>query len=257
MLRRRVAPPHGARNTRRRRYRLDDRLFFANARYFKGRVREAIRAAPALVSWLVFDAEAVTYVDSTGLEALGRLAKDLRPDEITFVVARLRTRMEEQFALAGVTETIGRERLYPTVRATVEAASARGRPRGQPRREPRRRGRDSCPVGRELEHDGVVAEPLQLPGKRPRATPTATARLRMFLQTGGQDRLTRCADASQHTPFGLLTGVSLLHSLGPRPRAWLGQWAMIGHALSLVLASRDPSHGPGGANTTVRSASEA
>jgi MFS superfamily sulfate permease-like transporter len=47
-------------------YRLDDRLFFANARYFRGRVREAIRAAPSPVSWLVFDAEAVTHVDSTG-----------------------------------------------------------------------------------------------------------------------------------------------------------------------------------------------
>jgi high affinity sulfate transporter 1 len=34
-------------------YRLDDRLFFANARYFKGRVREAIRAAPSPVRWLV------------------------------------------------------------------------------------------------------------------------------------------------------------------------------------------------------------
>ena len=53
-------------------YRLDDRLFFANARYFKGRVREAIRAAPAEVSWLVFDAEAVTHADATGLEALER-----------------------------------------------------------------------------------------------------------------------------------------------------------------------------------------
>ena len=51
-------------------YRLDDRLFFANVRYFKGRVREAIRAAPAPVAWLVFDAEAVTHVDSTGLDAL-------------------------------------------------------------------------------------------------------------------------------------------------------------------------------------------
>src|SRR6266545_4626385 len=102
-------------------YRLDDRLFFANARYFKGRVREAIRAAPAPVSWLVFDAEAVTHVDSTGLEALDRLAKDLRADEITLVVARLRTRMEEQFETGGVTETIGRERFYPSVRAAVEA----------------------------------------------------------------------------------------------------------------------------------------
>jgi SulP family sulfate permease len=102
-------------------YRLDDRLFFANARYFKGRVREAIRAAPPPVSWLVFDAEAVTHTDSTGLEALEQLTKDLRGEGVTLVVARLRTRMEEQFELAGVTETIGRERFYPTVQAAVEA----------------------------------------------------------------------------------------------------------------------------------------
>jgi MFS superfamily sulfate permease-like transporter len=102
-------------------YRLDDRLFFANARYFKGRVREAIRAAPAPVSWLVFDAEAVTHADSTGLEALEQLTRDLRDDGITLVVARLRTRMEESFELAGVTETIGREHFYPSVRAAVDA----------------------------------------------------------------------------------------------------------------------------------------
>ena len=102
-------------------YRLDDRLFFANARYFTGRVREAIRAAPAPVSWLVFDAEAITHVDSTGLEALQKLADDLRREQITLVVARLRTRMQEQLEQAGVTETIGRDRLYPSVHAAVDA----------------------------------------------------------------------------------------------------------------------------------------
>ena len=102
-------------------YRLDDRLFFANARYFKGRVREAVRAAQAPVRWLVFDAEAVTHTDSTGLDALEQLAKDLRADNITLVVARLRTRMEEQFDLAGLTETIGSEHFFPTIRAAVDA----------------------------------------------------------------------------------------------------------------------------------------
>lgn len=102
-------------------YRLDDRLFFANARYFTGRVREAIRAAPAPVSWLVFDAEAVTHADSTGLEALAELTKDLRRDGIMLVMARLRSRMQEQFEEAGLTETIGRERFYPTVREAVDA----------------------------------------------------------------------------------------------------------------------------------------
>ena len=68
-------------------YRLDDRLFFANARYVKGRVREAIRAAPTETSWFVFDAEAVNHIDSTGMEALLDLARDLRREQITLVVA--------------------------------------------------------------------------------------------------------------------------------------------------------------------------
>jgi SulP family sulfate permease len=102
-------------------YRLDDRLFFANARYFKARVREAIRGARTPVLWLVVDAEAVTHADSTGLEALEDLAKDLRRQEITLVVARLRTSMQEQFELSGLTEVIGPEHFYPTVHGAVEA----------------------------------------------------------------------------------------------------------------------------------------
>jgi MFS superfamily sulfate permease-like transporter len=105
-------------------YRLDDRLFFANARYFKGRVREAVRAAPAPVSWLVFDAEAVTHADATGLEALADVTHELRQDGIGLVVARLRTRMEEQLQVAGVLDVIGRDRLYPSVRAAVDACSS-------------------------------------------------------------------------------------------------------------------------------------
>jgi high affinity sulfate transporter 1 len=105
-------------------YRLDDRLFFANARYFVGRVHEAVRAAPGPVNWLVFDAEAVTHCDSSGLEALAALAKDLADEGIVLVLARLRTRMEAQFALAGVTEVIGAERFYPTVTAAVAACVA-------------------------------------------------------------------------------------------------------------------------------------
>jgi high affinity sulfate transporter 1 len=107
-------------------YRLDDRLFFANARYFKGRIREAIRAAPAPVRWLVLDADAITHADATGLEALLDVTKDLRRDEITLVVARLRTRMEEQLDDAGVLDAIGPEHLYPTVRAAVDAYASRG-----------------------------------------------------------------------------------------------------------------------------------
>jgi sulfate permease, SulP family len=106
-------------------YRLDDRLFFANARYFKGRVQEAIRAAPSPVRWLVLDADAITHADTTGLDALLEVTKDLRRAEITLVIARLRTRMEEQFGDAGVLDAIGHGHLYPTVRAAVDACARR------------------------------------------------------------------------------------------------------------------------------------
>ena len=106
-------------------YRLDDRLFYANARYVKGRVREAIRAAPTETSWLVFDAEAVNHVDSTGIEALIDLTRDLRGDNITLVVARLRKRLMPDFEAAGLADAIGPDHFYPSVRLAVAAIESR------------------------------------------------------------------------------------------------------------------------------------
>jgi high affinity sulfate transporter 1 len=105
-------------------YRLDDRLFFANAEYVKGRVREAVRAAPTETSWLVFDADAVNHVDATGVDALLDLESDLRRDGITLVVAGLPERMLPELEAAGLVAAIGAEHFHPTVRAAVAAAGA-------------------------------------------------------------------------------------------------------------------------------------
>ena len=102
-------------------YRLDDRLFFANAGYVKGRVLEAIRAAPTETAWVVFDAEAVNHIDSTGMEALIDLTRDLRRDGIRLVVARLRTRMKPDFDVSGLTDEVGPEHFYPSVKLAVDA----------------------------------------------------------------------------------------------------------------------------------------
>ena len=106
-------------------YRLDDRLFFANAGYVMGRVREAIRGAPTETSWVVFDAEAVMHVDSSGLDALESLAKDLKDEGITLVLARLRRRMHHDFDLAGVTAAVGAEHFYDSVERAVAAFEGR------------------------------------------------------------------------------------------------------------------------------------
>jgi high affinity sulfate transporter 1 len=104
-------------------YRLDDRLFFANSRYFRGRVRDAIRGAPYPVTTLVFDAESVTDLDTSGAQALADLVTELRGQGIRFVLARSRATFERQLRSTGHHDVLPPEDRYPTVRAAVAAVS--------------------------------------------------------------------------------------------------------------------------------------
>jgi SulP family sulfate permease len=117
-------------------YRLDDRLFFANANYVAGRVREAIRGAEGTTQALVFDAEALVYIDSTGLEALLDLRHRLEEKGIVMVMARMKDAVQDQLEEAAGDE-FSPERCYPTVRAAVEAQI--GSAASSPRRKPDRR----------------------------------------------------------------------------------------------------------------------
>jgi high affinity sulfate transporter 1 len=103
-------------------YRLDDRLFFANASYVKGRIREAVRGSPPPVNCVVFDM-AVTHVDATGLEALRDIARDLRKEDIVLAIARAKSPLKKRLDEASLTAEIGGERFHPTVRAAVDAAA--------------------------------------------------------------------------------------------------------------------------------------
>jgi sulfate permease, SulP family len=88
----------------------------------RSRGREALHGAPTPVRWFVFDAEALTHVDATGVDALTSLVRSLREDEITFVFARLKGSMRQTLRQAGVLELVGEAHDYPTVRAAVQAA---------------------------------------------------------------------------------------------------------------------------------------
>jgi len=98
-------------------YRLDDRLFFANATYVRGRIEEALRGAPTETTALVLDAEAITHIDSAGLQALADLADSLDDDRIELHFARAKHAIGER--IAGKVEGA---RFHGTVRAAVVAA---------------------------------------------------------------------------------------------------------------------------------------
>jgi len=106
-------------------YRLDDRLLFANARYVSGRIREAVAGAPTETKFLVFDAEGFQGLDASGVESFEQLLTALTSSEVTLVIARMKSHVEERFAVSGLTERVGAQHFFPTVDAAVAWCEAR------------------------------------------------------------------------------------------------------------------------------------
>ncbi|WP_445151529.1 SulP family inorganic anion transporter [Baekduia sp. Peel2402] len=99
-------------------YRLDDRLFFANAGYVKGRVREALRGAPTPPRRLVLDAEGMSHVDAAGLDALSGLIAELEEEGVEVCVARAKAPLSARLDVTPITA----DRRFATVRAAVSAS---------------------------------------------------------------------------------------------------------------------------------------
>lgn len=114
-------------------YRLDDRLFFANVSYVRGRVTEALAGARTATHTLVFDAEAVAHVDAAGLELLHALPAELAEQDVTLRVARVKGPVRQQLREAGVVEDIGADRFHGTVAQAVDAATSTAGASGQGR----------------------------------------------------------------------------------------------------------------------------
>ena len=108
-------------------YRLDDRLFFANASYFKGRIRESVAAAPPPVHSLVFDVAGVPDTDSAAQAALLDLKRGLDTAGIGLVFAMMRETLrvdldEGQASL----DQIGEGNLFETVECCGHGMPAAG-----------------------------------------------------------------------------------------------------------------------------------
>ena len=105
--------------------RVEGGLFFANA----DAVRATIRHAVTDETWaVVLDAEIVPSIDMTASAMLAELMGDLERDGVRLVIAREVGQVRDVLRLAG--DSVGPDRVYPTVAAAVEALEAHP-PRGR------------------------------------------------------------------------------------------------------------------------------
>ena len=102
-------------------YRYDSPLFFANAENFRRRALDAVATQAEPVRWFVLNVEANVEVDSTGLEALEALREELTARGIEFALARVKQDLLDALTAYGITEAVGRDRVFPTLPTAVAA----------------------------------------------------------------------------------------------------------------------------------------
>lgn len=101
-------------------YRFDDAILFFNADYFKMRLLDAVQqeATPRAV---LFDAEAVSSIDVSGIAALREVRETLMAQGILMGIARARGSFLRMLVRSGLAREIGSELLYGSVRAGIRA----------------------------------------------------------------------------------------------------------------------------------------
>jgi SulP family sulfate permease len=91
-------------------YRFDAPLYFANAAYLTARIQTLVAAAGPKPRWVVFNAEAVTYIDATAVDALRTVRTDLADAGIIFAVARAEAHLRRVFATSGYATELGEDK---------------------------------------------------------------------------------------------------------------------------------------------------
>ena len=105
-------------------YRFDAPLVFANAAFFTERLEELAANAGTELKCVILDAEAISDFDSTAAEALENLNTDLERHNVELWIARANGPLRELMHLTGLTDRIGKDNIYLSVRAAVTAYRA-------------------------------------------------------------------------------------------------------------------------------------
>ncbi|MFJ4395880.1 SulP family inorganic anion transporter [Pseudomonas sp. NPDC089396] len=101
-------------------YRFDDAILFFNADYFKMRLLEAVQSQ-ATPQAVLFDAEAVSSIDVSGIAALREVRDTLAAQGIYFAIARARGNFLRMLVRSGMAREMEEKLLFGSVRAGIRA----------------------------------------------------------------------------------------------------------------------------------------
>ena len=102
-------------------YRIQDRMFFANAHFFKRRLWAAVDGAPKPVHDVIVDASSISDIDASAEEALREVIGGLRQRNIRLPSPGPRRSCGWSLDEVGLTDVIGADHFHGTVTTAVDA----------------------------------------------------------------------------------------------------------------------------------------
>jgi SulP family sulfate permease len=107
-------------------YRIQDRMFFANAHFFKRRLWAAVDGAPRPVRQVVLDASFISDIDASAEVALREVVEGLRERNNELHVAQATVELRQRLDQVGLSELIGADHLHSTIAVAVESCRSSG-----------------------------------------------------------------------------------------------------------------------------------
>jgi MFS superfamily sulfate permease-like transporter len=108
-------------------YRFDAPLFFANAEYFRERLKLALADNPGDETYIILDFEGVGSIDTTAIDHLFELYDEMAAEGIELSLARANETVAAAMDRAGLTDKFGPDQIFPTINAAVADFRRNGR----------------------------------------------------------------------------------------------------------------------------------
>lgn len=111
-------------------YRFYAPLLFSNAGHFVERARRLVAACPQPVRWFLLDAQAITDIDVTALDALHNLREELARKGISLKIAHANPPLRRLLERTGLADEIGQGSFFASVHECVAAFREQPEERG-------------------------------------------------------------------------------------------------------------------------------
>ena len=104
--------------------RFDGQLFFGNKDYFRSQLQRHIKRKGPGLQFIILNAEAINYIDSSAVFMLKAVIRDLKRDGIQFLMAGAIGPTRDILFSSGLLDEIGQDNLFVRTYEAFEFASS-------------------------------------------------------------------------------------------------------------------------------------